>query len=65
MKSPRKIAVNRLHLSTGEVLRQQVVELSAGGLVTGYHPLTTEEPFTEWVGGDYWVSDSSGETPHK
>jgi hypothetical protein len=65
MKRPRKIAVNRLLLPGGEILHQQVIEFDDHGHVVAYHPLSAEEPFTEWQGGDYRISDTACETPHK
>jgi hypothetical protein len=60
----RKIAVNRL-LPSGEVLYQQVIELNEEGIPVGYHALVAEESFTEWIGGEYRLSDSADETLHK
>lgn len=65
MTKSRKIAVNRLLLPSGEVLYQQVIELNEEGTPVGYHALVAEEPFTEWIGGEYRLSDSADETLHK
>jgi len=45
-----RIASNQLKLSTGEVLRQQVVEIQSG-VVVKYYPLQEELPQTEWWSG--------------
>lgn len=65
MKRIRKIAVNRLVLPGGEVLHQQVIEFNEHEKVVGYHSLVAEEPFTEWVGGEYRLNDSDDEILHK
>lgn len=56
----RRFAVSRLHLATGEVLKNQVVEVSEDSAThhasTTYYPLTEETAFTEWRGGDYYLS---------
>ncbi len=55
----RRIAVSRLHLPDGTVLKNQVLELSADEKsVTNYYPLTQELPFTEWRGGDYYLGEN-------
>ncbi len=52
----RRIAVSRLHLPDGTVLKNQVLELSADEKsVLDYYPLVQELPFTEWKGGDYYL----------
>lgn len=52
-------AVSRLHLPTGEVLKNQVVEVCEDPVThrvsTTYHPLTEETAFTEWKGGDHYL----------
>ncbi len=56
----RRIAVSRLHLPEGTVLKNQVLEFAADGkTVSKYYPLTEELPFTEWRGGDYILLPSS------
>lgn len=50
----RRIAVNRLHLADGRVLYNQVIEFSDNKPLR-FYPLTEELPFTEWVGGDYFL----------
>ena len=51
----RKVAVNKLYISPREAYTNQVVELT-DGTVTGWHPLTHEEPMTEWLGGTLVVT---------
>lgn len=55
----RRFAVKRLHLPNGEVLNDQVVEmLQADGKTTYRHyPLDHEFAFTEWVGGDFFLTE--------
>lgn len=48
----RRIAVSRLHLPDGRVLRNQVIELE-GGTPVRHYPLLEELPATEWLGGDF------------
>lgn len=50
----RRIAVNRLHLTDGRVLYNQVIEFSDNKPLR-FYSLTEELPFTEWVGGDYFL----------
>jgi hypothetical protein len=53
-RTKRKIAVSRLTNYDGTPFSRStpwVVELS-GGIVSRYHPLTEEEPQTEWLGGN-------------
>lgn len=50
----KRIAVSRLHLPDGTVLLNQVIETSEEGEIS-YYPLTDELPFTEWLGGDYYL----------
>ncbi|MCH5181768.1 MAG: hypothetical protein J1F06_03965 [Prevotellaceae bacterium] len=49
-----RLAVCRLHLADGRVLRNQVVELSCGRLRCHY-PLVGEIAFCRWYGGDCYV----------
>ena len=49
----RRIAVSRLHLPDGHVLHNQVIEME-DGIPVKFHDLLKEEPFTEWLGGDYY-----------
>jgi len=56
----KKIAVSRLHLSSGEVKHNQVLVFEEGRIVK-YYPLTCEEPCTTWLGGDYYLSDFIGQ----
>ena len=53
---PLRFAVHRLHLPDGRVLPLQVVETD-GKRPLRYHPLTAEEPFTQWLGGDFYFTD--------
>lgn len=48
----RRIAVSRLHLPDGRVLRNQVIELE-GSVPVRHYPLLEELPATEWLGGDF------------
>lgn len=52
----RRFAVSRLYLPGGQVLRNQVIEItvaSDGKTTARYFPLTQELAFTEWRGGSY------------
>lgn len=59
MQNKQRIAVSRLHLPDGQVLKNQVVEtrLAEDGhtLRTIYYPLREELPFTEWHDMDYYL----------
>lgn len=44
-------AYHTLILPDGRERSLMVVDFDDDGQVAGYHPLTTEEPFVEWVGG--------------
>lgn len=57
MSAFRRLAVNRLHLPDGRVLPNHVIELR-DGRVTAYYPLTEELPSTEWLGGDYYLTEA-------
>lgn len=48
-------AFHRLHLPGGEIIQPAVVVFDEQGEPLSWHPLTAEEPFTEWVGGDYHI----------
>lgn len=56
----RRIAVSRLHLPDGTVRCNQVIELE-NGKVTSFYALTEELPYTEWLGGDFILSENSTE----
>lgn len=49
-----RIAVKRLHLSSGEILYDQVIEFVIGQSPV-YYALTKELAYTEWLGGDYYI----------
>lgn len=53
----RRFAVSRLHLPDGTVLRNQIVEETSQGNIL-YRPLLSEEPMTEWRGGDFFLPSS-------
>ncbi len=57
----KKIGVSRLHLPDGRVLRNQVVVFEGGKLVR-FYPLTEEEAFTSWLGGDFYVPGAEEDT---
>ncbi len=57
MNRPSRFAVNRLHLPDGRIRTCQVLEIREDGRVV-FFPLTEELPFTEWRGGDYWLSEA-------
>lgn len=51
-----RIAVSRLHLSNGEVRKNQVLEIDVETKkVVRLYPLEQEIAFTEWRGGDYFL----------
>ena len=51
-----RIAVSRLHLSNGEVKKNQVLEIDVETQkVVRFCPLEQEIAFTEWCGGDYFL----------
>lgn len=54
----RRIAVSRLHLPDGTVRCNQVIELENGKVVS-FYALTEELPYTEWLGGDFVLSENS------
>lgn len=54
----RRIAVSRLHLLDGTVRCNQVIELENGKVVS-FYALTEELPYTEWLGGDFVLSEDS------
>lgn len=54
----RRIAVSRLHLPDGTVRCNQVIELENGKVVS-FYALTEELPYTEWLGGDFVLSEDS------
>ena len=52
-----KTAYHDILLSDGTLHRGPViVETDEEGRFLSWHPLKEEEPFTEWVGGNYTVS---------
>lgn len=68
----RRFAISRLHLATGEVLKNQIVEVwdegdesnaahnapqEAHSLRYTYRPLTEESAFIEWRGGDFFLEE--------
>lgn len=55
-KRDRNIGVARLHLPNGTVLKRRLVVIR-DGRVQGHYPLTDEQPFTTWVGGDLYLED--------
>lgn len=51
-----RIAVSRLHLSNGEVKKNQVLEIDVETQkVVRSYPLEQEIAFTEWRGGDFFL----------
>ena len=44
-------AYHTLILPDGRERSLMVVDFDDAGQVAGFHPLTREEPFVEWVGG--------------
>ena len=54
----RRIAVSRLYLPDGTVRYNQVIELENGKVVS-FYALTEELPYTEWLGGDFVLSEDS------
>lgn len=46
-------AYHRLILPTGEIVQRPVILFDASGEVISWHQMKDEEPFTEWVGGEY------------
>ncbi|MBR1711924.1 MAG: hypothetical protein IJ722_00775 [Alloprevotella sp.] len=58
----KKLAVSRLHLSDGTVLTNQVAVFREGRFLRCY-PLTEEEAFTAWFGGDFFVGDAFPDSP--
>lgn len=58
-----RIAVSRLHLSNGEVRKNQVLEFDVKTKkVVRFYPLEQEIAFTEWRGGDYFCRKRFGKT---
>lgn len=53
--APRgQVAVLRLHLSTGEVLRNRVITCDPQGRLLQHSPLTAETVFCKWYRGDWY-----------
>lgn len=48
-------AYHRLVLPDGQLVEHPVVVFDEKGRVVCWHRMTQEEPFTEWVGGEYRV----------
>lgn len=51
----RRVASHRIILPDGRVLRNHVAVLDDDDRLLSFHPLQGEEPFTEWVEGEYRV----------
>lgn len=51
----RRIASHRIVMPDGSILTNHVVVLDDDGRVLSFHPLQGEEPFTEWIPGEYRV----------
>lgn len=51
----KKIGVSRLHLLDGTVLHNRLLVWRNGRFV-GHYPLTEEQAFTRWIGGDFYLS---------
>lgn len=51
MKREQRVAVWGLRMPDGRLLRRQVLVFRAGKLQR-YYPLTEEEAFTKWYGGE-------------
>lgn len=56
----KRIGVSRLHLHDGSVRHNQIVVIEDGKIVR-YYPLTEEEAFTSWIGGDFYLDEWTGE----
>lgn len=57
MSMEKHIGVSRLHMLDGHILRNQILIFRNGKLVA-YYPLTKEEAFTAWIGGDFYLEDT-------
>lgn len=55
----KRVAVARLRLQDGRILKNQVVETAGSDdkTVTRFYPLGEELPFTEWHDADYRISE--------
>lgn len=53
----RRLAVSRLHFPNGTVLFNQVLEFRQKKVIAIY-ALTEELPYTEWMGGDYYLLET-------
>lgn len=53
----KRIAAHRIILSSGEVLRMEVVSLNDKGEVIEHHPLCAEEAGVEWYVGELKIGD--------
>lgn len=51
--SQRQLAVLRLRLKDGTVLRNRVLHLDADGRLLSHAPLVEELPFCEWYRGEW------------
>lgn len=49
-----RIAVLRLHLASGEVLRNRLLTLDADGRLLHHVPLTSEVSHCKWYRGDWY-----------
>lgn len=52
----KRLAFHRLILPNGEVVPMAVCEFDDSGRLLSWHTLKGEEPFVEWVGGEYLAS---------
>ena len=59
MEDKIRIAVSRLHLPDGTILRNQILELK-GDRVVDYYDLQEEIYNTIWRGGDYYITSPIG-----
>lgn len=51
----KRIASHRIILPDGRILQNHVVVLEDDGRLVSFHPLQGEEPFTQWIPGEYRV----------
>ena len=58
-----RFAVSRLHLPDGTILKNHVL-VSKNGKIVDFFPLSQEICFTEWRGGDYYLSEDEKEFCH-
>lgn len=57
-KASKRIAYACLVLPDGEEKRREIIEFDEDGNPLAHHPLTQEEPFTEWRDETYTIRRS-------